>query len=136
MRVMSFVNEIEEAVLPLSPADLDSFRIWFAEFDAAAWDRQMEDDSRSGTPDGLARGQTHIWPRSLWGRFSVDQLRSWDASVAGARVGPIDARTAGPPGLLIPGSDGRRSGKLTTGPVRITLLRKRSPPGAKLLCVR
>jgi hypothetical protein len=42
------------------------------------------------------------------GRFSVGQLRSRDASVAGAGVGTIDARTAGPPGLLTPGSGGRR----------------------------
>jgi hypothetical protein len=41
LRVMSSVNEIEEAVLRFSTVELDAFRIWFAEFDAAAWDRQM-----------------------------------------------------------------------------------------------
>jgi hypothetical protein len=54
LKVMSGVNEIEEAVLRLSPAELDAFRIWFAEFDAAAWDRQMEDDVAAGLLDGLA----------------------------------------------------------------------------------
>jgi hypothetical protein len=51
---MSSVNEIEEAVLRLSTAELDAFRTWFAEFDAAAWDRQMEDDVAAGRLDGLA----------------------------------------------------------------------------------
>ena len=44
LKVMSGVNEIEASVLRLTPAELDSFRTWFAEFDATAWDRQMEDD--------------------------------------------------------------------------------------------
>ena len=39
---MSSLNEIEDAVLRLTPAELDAFRAWFAEFDAATWDRQME----------------------------------------------------------------------------------------------
>ena len=51
---MSSVNEIEEAVLRLTPAELDAFRAWFAEFDAAAWDRQMEDDVAAGRLNALA----------------------------------------------------------------------------------
>jgi hypothetical protein len=51
---MSSVNEIEEAVLRLSPAELEAFRAWFAEFDASAWDRQMEDDVAAGRLDRLA----------------------------------------------------------------------------------
>jgi hypothetical protein len=51
---MSSVNEIEEAVLRLTPTELDAFRAWFAEFDAAAWDRQMEDDVAAGHLDALA----------------------------------------------------------------------------------
>jgi len=31
---MSSINEIEEAVLRLTPAELDAFRTWFAEFDS------------------------------------------------------------------------------------------------------
>ncbi len=34
--------------LRLTPAELDAFRAWFAEFDAAAWDRQMSDDIAAG----------------------------------------------------------------------------------------
>ena len=51
---MSGVNEIEEAVRRLTAAELDAFRTWFAEFDAAAWDRQMEGDVAAGRLDSLA----------------------------------------------------------------------------------
>ena len=51
---MGSVNEIEEAVLRLSAADLAAFRAWFAEFDAEAWDRRIEDDVASGRLDVLA----------------------------------------------------------------------------------
>jgi hypothetical protein len=51
---MSSVNEIEEAVSRLTPAELDAFRNWFAEFDASAWDRQMEEDVAAGRLDALA----------------------------------------------------------------------------------
>ena len=54
LRVMSGVNEIERAVRQLTPAELDAFREWFAEFDAAAWDRQLEDDVAAGRLDALA----------------------------------------------------------------------------------
>ena len=51
---MSSVSEIEEAVERLTPAELDAFRTWFAEFDATAWDRQMEDDVAAGRLEVLA----------------------------------------------------------------------------------
>jgi hypothetical protein len=51
---MSSVHEIEDAVQRLTPAELDAFRTWFAEFDAAAWDRQMEGDVAAGRLDALA----------------------------------------------------------------------------------
>jgi hypothetical protein len=51
---MSSIHEIEEAVLRLTPAELDEFRTWFAEFDAEAWDRQMADDVAAGRLDALA----------------------------------------------------------------------------------
>ena len=53
LKVMSGVNEIEAAVLRLTPAELDAFRTWFAEFDAAAWDRQIEDDVAAGRLEAL-----------------------------------------------------------------------------------
>ncbi len=51
---MGSVKEIEEAVLRLSAADLAAFREWFAELDAEAWDRQIEDDIAAGRLDALA----------------------------------------------------------------------------------
>ena len=51
---MSTIREIEEAVRHLSPQELTEFRRWFAEFDAAAWDRQLEADARAGRLDKLA----------------------------------------------------------------------------------
>ncbi|MBI1954997.1 MAG: hypothetical protein HYS38_01225 [Acidobacteria bacterium] len=51
---MSTIAEIEEAVRRLSAQELDAFRTWFAEFDAAAWDRQIEQDIASGRLDALA----------------------------------------------------------------------------------
>lgn len=51
---MSGVQEIEAAVRKLSRQELLSFRDWFSEFDAAAWDKQFEEDVRLGKLDALA----------------------------------------------------------------------------------
>jgi hypothetical protein len=51
---LSSLKEIENALLRLTPAELDAFRAWFAEFDAAAWDRQVEDDVSAGLLDAFA----------------------------------------------------------------------------------
>ena len=51
---MGNVKSIEKAVESLPPADLAEFRRWFAEFDAAAWDKQIEQDVASGKLEGLA----------------------------------------------------------------------------------
>ena len=45
---MSEVEQIENRIKNLSPEELAKFRTWFAEFDAQAWDRQIEADSKSG----------------------------------------------------------------------------------------
>lgn len=51
---MSIVDDIEAAVRLLSPEDLAAFRVWFAEFDAEAWDRQLAEDIAAGHLDSLA----------------------------------------------------------------------------------
>jgi hypothetical protein len=51
---MKKVEEIEHQVQDLTGEELGSFRRWFAEFDAQAWDRQFEDDARAGKLDRLA----------------------------------------------------------------------------------
>ena len=51
---MGNVKSIEKAVESLPPSELAEFRHWFAEFDAAAWDKQIEQDASSGKLDSLA----------------------------------------------------------------------------------
>lgn len=51
---MGNVKSIEKAVESLPPSELAEFRRRFAEFDAAAWDKQIEQDATSDTLDGLA----------------------------------------------------------------------------------
>ena len=51
---MGNVKSIEKAVEALPPSELAEFRHWFANFDAAAWDQQIEHDVASGKLDDLA----------------------------------------------------------------------------------
>ncbi len=51
---MSTVIEIEQAIQQLSAEQLAALRAWFAEFDAAIWDRQFEADVAAGRLDNLA----------------------------------------------------------------------------------
>ena len=51
---MSKLEAIEKKVSGLSAKELAKFRHWFAEFDAAAWDRQIERDVKAGKLDALA----------------------------------------------------------------------------------
>ncbi|AFY90456.1 MAG: hypothetical protein CLLPBCKN_007894 [Chroococcidiopsis cubana SAG 39.79] len=52
---MNNLQEIEQAVSQLSVEELADFRAWFAEFDAAVWDRQFEEDVAAGRLDRLAQ---------------------------------------------------------------------------------
>ena len=52
---MSRVEEIEVQIKALTPEELQAFRAWFAEFDAALWDGQLETDAAAGKLDGLAK---------------------------------------------------------------------------------
>ena len=45
---MTTVQEITGAVQRLAKKDLVRFRKWFAEYDAAIWDRQLADDVAAG----------------------------------------------------------------------------------------
>ena len=51
---MSKLEALEKRVSGLSAEDLAEFRQWFAEFDAAAWDRQIERDVKAGKLEALA----------------------------------------------------------------------------------
>lgn len=51
---MENLKSIENAVVALPPSQLAEFRRWFAEFDATAWDTQIEQDAVAGKLDALA----------------------------------------------------------------------------------
>ena len=51
---MTEVEKLEKRIEGLSPEELAKFRSWFIEFDARAWDRQIEADSKAGKLDRLA----------------------------------------------------------------------------------
>lgn len=51
---MGDVKSIEKAVELLPPSELAEFRRWFAEFDSAAWDKQIEQDANAGKLDAIA----------------------------------------------------------------------------------
>ena len=51
---MVSVESIEQAVGQLSPVELAEFRQWFMQFDADAWDAQIEADAAAGKLDALA----------------------------------------------------------------------------------
>ncbi len=51
---MAKVESLEREVSALTADELAEFRGWFAEFDAARWDRQIEGDAVAGRLDALA----------------------------------------------------------------------------------
>lgn len=51
---MSTIDEIEQAIRQLDPDELARLRQLFADLDAEAWDRQIEEDVAAGRLDALA----------------------------------------------------------------------------------
>jgi hypothetical protein len=51
---MSTVKELEKTITGLSQQQLAEFRAWFESFDAARWDREIEEDVHSGKLDRVA----------------------------------------------------------------------------------
>jgi hypothetical protein len=52
--LMSKVEQIQAQVSELSEEELARFRAWYAEFDAGAWDREIEHDVAAGRLDDAA----------------------------------------------------------------------------------
>ena len=52
---MTTVEQITGAVKRLPKKALARFRKWFVDYDAAVWDRQVEQDVAAGRLDALAR---------------------------------------------------------------------------------
>jgi hypothetical protein len=51
---MGDIKSIEKAIEALPPAELAEFRRWFAEYDGAVWDKQIDADASAGKLDSLA----------------------------------------------------------------------------------
>ena len=51
---MGAVEQAESTDSQLSAEELRQFRAWFEELDADQWDREFEEDAKSGKLDGLA----------------------------------------------------------------------------------
>ena len=52
---MTTVADISGAVKRLPERELARFRKWFADYDAAVWDRQLAADAQTGKLDALVR---------------------------------------------------------------------------------
>lgn len=48
------IEDLERDIKQLSPEQLRQFRAWYEEFDSDAWDKQIEQDAKSGKLDDLA----------------------------------------------------------------------------------
>jgi hypothetical protein len=51
---MTRVQRLEQEIRELAADELAAFREWFQEYDAAEWDRQIEEDALAGKFDKLA----------------------------------------------------------------------------------
>jgi len=51
---MTNVEAVEKEIEKFTPTELAEFRRWYANFDADAWDEQIEADAASGKLDALA----------------------------------------------------------------------------------
>jgi hypothetical protein len=51
---MTTIEKLEREVQKLSREELAAFREWFRRYDSDEWDRQIEQDARSGKLDSLA----------------------------------------------------------------------------------
>ena len=59
---MLTLQELEHAVSKLSGDELARFREWFDEFDAKVWDKQFEQDAKSGKLEKPANRALDYFP--------------------------------------------------------------------------
>ncbi len=52
---MTRVQKLEREIEELAPSELAAFRKWFQHYDAAQWDKQIEEDAAAGKFDRLAQ---------------------------------------------------------------------------------
>jgi len=53
---MTIIEKLERDIEKLNPTELAAFRQWFAKYDADEWDRQFEENAKSGKLDKLING--------------------------------------------------------------------------------
>jgi hypothetical protein len=51
---MSKVENIEREIQKFTQSELEAFRRWFREYDSDEWDRQIDEDARTGKLEKLA----------------------------------------------------------------------------------
>jgi hypothetical protein len=93
---MSAISQIEHAVSQLPPRELARFREWFEKFDAKIWDKQFEQDAKSGKlgkranqaiADFRAGKYKELWstlPRPHFGNCMTTcphQFKSWQTKI-------------------------------------------------------
>ena len=62
---MTNLEHVETQVKQLSPSDFAKFKEWFHEYEWQEWDRQIEQDSKSGKLKALAeKALTHAAGRA------------------------------------------------------------------------
>ena len=59
------ITEIEQAITQLSEQELTEFREWFDEYFAQLWDKQIEEDAKSGRLDKLIADATADYDAGL-----------------------------------------------------------------------
>ncbi len=52
---MSRTEQLEQQIAALDPTELRKFREWFAEYEATAWDNEIQTDAKSGALDRIAQ---------------------------------------------------------------------------------
>jgi hypothetical protein len=57
---MDKIEKIGREIKEFSPSELAAFRKWFHDFDAEAWDRQIEEDVKAGRLDALAKNALKV----------------------------------------------------------------------------
>ncbi|MBN2060748.1 MAG: hypothetical protein JW882_10075 [Deltaproteobacteria bacterium] len=49
------IEEAKKIIAGLAPNEMAEFREWFADYDAAEWDKQFEDDVKAGRLDAMGQ---------------------------------------------------------------------------------
>jgi hypothetical protein len=62
---MTKLEDIEKAISELAPRELERFRAWFEEFEAARFDARIEQDAKAGKLEKAARQAVEDYRKGL-----------------------------------------------------------------------